>query len=56
MLKLLPGLIVLLPLPPVVVNIDASEPVIVKVIKRLALPLLVTLKEAALLFFTFTFP
>ena len=52
--ELLPGLIVLLPPPPV--NIDASVPVIDAAIVRLLLPLFVTVKEALLLLFTLTFP
>ena len=56
MVKLLPGSIVLLP-PPLIVNIDASFPLIdVDIIVRLAFPLFVTVKEALLLLFTFTFP
>ena len=56
MLKLLPGLIVLLPLPPVILNIDASVPVSDVYIRRLTVPLFVTLKEAVFLLFTLTFP
>ncbi len=54
--KLLPGLIVLLPPPLVILNIDASVPVIVEVTERFALPLFITTKEAVSLFFTLTFP
>jgi hypothetical protein len=54
--KVLPGLIVLLPPPPVIVNMDASVPVIAEVIERFALPLFLTTKEAVLLLFAFTLP
>jgi len=54
--KLLPALIVLLPLPLVIVNIDSSVPVIAEVIERLPLPIFLITKEAVLLLFTFTFP
>jgi len=55
--KALSGLIVLLPLLLVIVNIEASVPVIDDDdIVRLLLPLLLTVKEALLLLFTFTFP
>ena len=55
--RVLPGLIVLLPPPLVIVKIDASVPVIVdEVIERLVLPVFLTTKEAVLLLFTFTFP
>jgi hypothetical protein len=56
MVKLLPGLIVLLPLPLVILNIGASVPVIAEVIERLVLPLFLTTNEAVLLFLTLTFP
>ena len=57
MVKVLPGLIVLLTPPPLVIaNIDTSVPVIDVDIKRSALPLFLTLKEAVLLFFISTFP
>jgi len=56
MFNVLPGLIVLLPLPLVILNMDASVPVMVEDIKRLTVPLFVTLKEPVLLLFTFTFP
>ncbi len=57
MVRVLPGLIVLLPLPLMTVNIDASVSVIVEVsIERLAVPVFLTLKEAAFLLLTFTFP
>jgi len=56
MVRLLPGLMVLLP-PPLIANIEASVPVIdADDIVRLAFPLFVTLKEALSLLFTFTFP
>ena len=55
--KLLPGFSVLLPPPLVILNIDASVPVIVDdVIERFALPLFLTTKEAVLLLLTFTLP
>ena len=55
--RVLPGLIVLLPLPLVILNIDASVPVIVdEVIERFALPLFLITKETVLLLFTFTVP
>ena len=56
MVENLPGLIVLFPPPLVRVNIDASGPMINAPIVRFALPLFWTLKEADLLFFTFTSP
>ena len=54
--RFLPGFIVLLPLPLVILNIAASGPVSVEVIDKLALPVFLTTKEAVLLFFTFTVP
>ena len=55
--KVLSGLIVLLPPPLVIANIEASVPVMVEVdIERLAIPLLLTVKEALSLRFTFTLP
>jgi len=55
--RLFPGLIVLLPPPLVILNIDVSVPVILdEVIKRLVFPAFLTTKEAVMLFFTFTFP
>jgi hypothetical protein len=56
MVKVLPGLIVLLPIPLVIANIDASAPVMDVDIERSAVPMFFTLKEAVLLVFTFTFP
>ena len=56
MVKVLPGFIALLPPPLVIVNIVKSVPVIDVNIKRSLLPLFLTLKEAVLLFFSFTFP
>ena len=56
MVRLLPGLIVLLPLPLVMLNIDASAPVIVEAIERFALPIFLIEREAVLLFFSFTSP
>ena len=56
MVKLLRGLIVLLS-PPLIVNNDASVPVMdTDCMVRLVPPLLVTLKEAVLVHFTFTSP
>ena len=54
--KVLPGLIVLLPLPLVILNMEASAPVMDVDIEKLIMPLFLTVKEAALLLFTFTFP
>lgn len=55
--RVLPGLIVLLPLPLVILNMEASPPVMdVDIIEKLVMPLFVTVKEAVLLLFTFTFP
>lgn len=55
MVKVLPGLIVLLPAPLVIAKIDASVPVMDVDIERSAVPLFITLKEAVLLFVIFTF-
>ena len=54
--RVLPGLIVLLPPPLVIANIDASAPVSDADIRRLTAPLFLTVKEAVLLLFTLTFP
>lgn len=57
MVKDLPGLIVVLPPPLAIVNIEASVPVMDVVInKRSAFPLFLTLKEAVLLFFILILP
>jgi hypothetical protein len=54
--RVLPGLIVLLPLPLVILNMEASPPVMDVAMEKLIIPLFVTVKEAVLLLFTFTFP
>jgi len=56
MVRLLPGLIVLLPAPLVIANSDASVPPMDVAIERSLIPVFVILKEAALLLFAFTFP
>ena len=54
--KVLPGLIVLLPPPPAIKNMGESVPVISGLSTRSAFPLFLTLKLAVLLFRTFTVP
>jgi len=54
--KFLQGLIVLLPLPLVILNIDPPSPLIAAVNMRSAVPLFVTTKEAVLFPLTFTYP
>ena len=54
--RVLPGLIVLLPLPLVILNMEASPSVMDVDIEKLIMPLFFTAKEAVLLLFNFTFP